>query len=204
MSPLGPGAPGSPENIAALQEMALGDDQRGQDQMLKMVMRAIGVDPGSPGLFGNSIIRGISEALKPAWQTAGLAGGQSANPYLDTAKMLSGLINSNNLYGGLRDYAGKAREQIMGPNGILGLTNDAEGIALQNSYLNSLLAMESAGANPLLRQATADSARRAFLDYEWEAFNNPSGPNAPGGYAQWLSEQDNPAYGNILRLFGGR
>lgn len=198
-----PGGPAGSQQGQLAQNVILGTPgDKGDETMLQMLMERIGIDLGNPGLYGGTIASAINEYLPYYRSLLGLQGdstpGAVNNQYTSGLDNLVGMIGNNTFFSGMQDFAGKTRDTLLG---ALPRLRD---VGEQQNYLNALLSLDSAGQNPLLRQASADDATRAWLGYRSENFNKPPGtPGAPTSYIDWLLGQNDPRYGAVLNLLGG-
>jgi hypothetical protein len=173
------------------------------DDMLLALLDRIGVDLGSPGLYGKQIASGINDYLPYFHQLLGLQGGSGApsgdvnNMYTGGLDKLAGMIGNNTLFSGMQDFANQTK-------GTLGARlGDIKDVQQQKSYLDAMLALSTAGQNPLLRQGAADNAMRSWLGYKRGAIADPLGVGSKGSYVSFLEDQTDPAYSTVLQLLGG-
>ena len=203
-----PGGPAGGQQGQFAQNAILAPDINGntkdqKETMLQMLMERMGVSMQDPGLYGGVIASKINEYLPYFYDLLGLQGQTNSpvalnNLYTGGLDQLVNMVGSNTFFSGMQDFAGKSRDTLMG---ALPRLRD---VGQQQNYLNNILALLTAGQNPLLRQASADDATRAWLGYRSENFNKPPGtPGAPTSYIDWLLGQNDPRYGAVLNLLGG-
>jgi len=198
-----PGAPVTPPGVDPRAFLANSNLRDNPDDMLLALLNRIGIDLGSPGLYGQQIAKNINSYLPYFHQLLGLQGqgggpsGDVNNMYSGGLDQLVGMIGNNTLYSGMQDFAGKTRDTL---GASLGELKDVE---QQKSYLDAVLALSTAGQNPMLRQGAADNAMRSWLGYKTAAINDPVGVGNKGSYVSFLEDQTDPRYNTVLQLLGG-
>lgn len=197
VNPVEPTPPVSGPGSAAFGQNSILRDN--PDDMLLALMDRIGVDLGSPGLYGKQIANSINDYLPYFHQLLGLQGG-AGNPdtmYSGGLDQLAGMVGNNTLFSGMQDFANQTK-------GTLGSRlGDLKDVNQQKSYLDALLALSTAGQNPMLRQGAADESMRSWLGYKRAGYNDPLGVGSQGSYVSFLQDQEDPRYNTVLQLLGG-
>lgn len=200
----GPANPGGAGSVAYGQNAIFGQPgQQGDEQFLQAILDKIGIDLGNPGLFGNIIARSINDYIPYYRSLLGLQGGMGVGDvnsmYTTGVQSIADLIGSNTLQSGMQDFARNVQANATGKLDRL------KDVGQQQGFLNALLALSTAGMNPLLQQAATDDATRAWLGFNRANRAAPPGtPGAPKSYFDWLEQQNDPQYGSVINLLGGR
>lgn len=162
-------------------DLILASDEDARDDYL---LRQLGIDPNNGGLYLDTILRTLNPIATRYTQLQGIGGG-GGGPMINTQGNLNTLAGWLRGGDGLQAVQNWARQQMQGATGQGSMLRNLSDANAQQNTLGQLLALETAGVNPILVQAYADyfnQGRRAYRDYNF----NQIGQGAIQNPIDWL------------------